>query len=56
MKREGVTMKGFAILFNEDHTITIFEEVEKEELDSLCDDEKKAVFWREEDIDWNYGY
>lgn len=56
MKREGVKMKGLAILFEEDHTVTIVEDVEKERLEEVVDEQIEAVLWHDEEIDWNYGY
>ncbi|WP_339170626.1 hypothetical protein [Anoxybacillus sp. FSL W8-1294] len=56
MKREGVDMKGLAILFEEDHTVTIVEDVEKERLEEVVDEQIEAVLWHDEEIDWDYGY
>ncbi|AXM88071.1 hypothetical protein CI793_12030 [Anoxybacillus ayderensis] len=55
-KREGVKMKGLAILFEENHTVTILEDVEKEQLEEVADEETEAVLWHDEEIDWDYGY
>ncbi|WP_334109943.1 hypothetical protein [Anoxybacillus sp.] len=55
-KREGVGMKGLAILFEENHTVTIVEDVEKERLEEVVDEQIEAVLWHDEEIDWDYGY
>ncbi|WP_231106956.1 hypothetical protein [Anoxybacillus flavithermus] len=49
-------MKGLAILFDENHTVTIVEDVEKEQLEEVVDEETEAVLWYGEEIDWDYGY
>ncbi len=49
-------MKGLAILFEEDHTVTIVEDVEKERLEEVVDEQIEAVLWYDEEIDWDYGY
>lgn len=49
-------MKGLAILFDENHTVTIVEDVEKEQLEEVIDEETEAVLWYDEEIDWDYGY
>jgi hypothetical protein len=54
-------MKGTAILFGTDQTVTIFEDVDKEELDKICqygnqDSHATFILWHDEDIDWEYGY
>ncbi|MBE2905939.1 MULTISPECIES: hypothetical protein [Anoxybacillus] len=49
-------MKGLAILFEENHTVTILEDVEKEQLEEVVDEETEAVLWHGEEIDWDYGY
>ncbi|MBB5354076.1 hypothetical protein HNR43_000031 [Anoxybacillus mongoliensis] len=52
----SVKMKGLAILFEEDHTVTIVEDVEKEQLEEVADEQTEAVLWHDEEIDWDYGY
>ncbi|WP_461201544.1 hypothetical protein [Anoxybacillus sp. TBDG-1] len=52
----SVKMKGLAILFEENHTVTILEDVEKEQLEEVADEETEAVLWHDEEIDWDYGY
>jgi hypothetical protein len=54
-------MKGTAILFSTDQTVTIFEDVDKEELNEICQSENQdshtsSIFWHDEDVDWEYGY
>lgn len=63
-------MKGTAILFQNEHIVTIMENVEQSVLEELqtehclCTLNKKKVdlryvspvIWHEEEIDWDYGY
>lgn len=63
-------MKGTAILFNDNLTITFIENVDEDTFNDLLKEisgteeaqkNKKATFpeqsfWHEEEIDWEYGY
>jgi hypothetical protein len=54
-------MKGIAVLFGANQTVTIFEDVEKADLEEICklEDEENhvsSILWHDEDIDWDYGY
>lgn len=48
-------MKGTALLINKDQTVTVFENLNEEEIEKLYKKEQQVVFC-EETIDWNYGY
>lgn len=48
-------MKGTALIINKDQTVTVFENLNKEEIEKLHRKGKQIVFC-EEAIDWNYGY
>lgn len=62
MKKEGaLLMKGTAILFQEDHTVTFLENVDRSTYEDLkkeceCENNIEPVFWCEDHIDWDYGY
>lgn len=48
-------MKGTALLINKDHTVTVFENLDKTEVEKLHQN-KQQIVWYEEEIDWDYGY
>lgn len=56
-------MIGTALLINDDHTVTVLEDVEEKQFEVLKEEELAdkvnpavSVIFCEEAIDWDYGY
>ncbi|WP_312096911.1 hypothetical protein [Niallia sp.] len=57
-------MKGTAILFHDDLSVTFLENIdlaawkELEDTDNItkCLENHEQLLWIEEDVDWDYGY
>lgn len=61
-------MKGTAILFHDDLSVTFFENVDPKTWGKIKEDQKEihennafevpgeSVLWLDEEIDWEYGY
>lgn len=48
-------MKGTALLINNDQTVTVFENLDKTDVEKLHKKQQQIV-WCEDAIDWDYGY